>query len=91
MVGQPLYHQTATNGRGGIPAWWFGAPLIAFVYAFVTPMFVPDIVSVPEALPEGLDHVLRWCIGLVLGVVMLGIWQIIRWARGYGLRSRPVN
>ena len=91
MPGQPLYHQTATHGHGGIPGWWFGAPLIAFAYAFVTPRFVPDIVSVPEALPAGLDHVMRWCIGLVLGVVMLAFWQIIRWARGHGLRSRPVD
>jgi hypothetical protein len=23
MTKLPLYHQTATDGHGGIPAWWF--------------------------------------------------------------------
>ena len=39
-----LYHQTAMHGRGGIPSWWFGAPIIAFVYTFFTATLVPDLV-----------------------------------------------
>ena len=35
MTKLPLYHETARDGRGGIPGWWFGAPVIAFAYAFV--------------------------------------------------------
>lgn len=80
MKQQPLYHQTATDERGGIPGWWFGAPVIAFVYAFVTPRFVPDIVSIPETLPEGLATPMRWFVGLLLGVGLLLSWQIARWA-----------
>ncbi|HLG55304.1 MAG TPA: hypothetical protein VI485_08225 [Vicinamibacterales bacterium] len=75
-----LHHETATDGRGGIPGWWFGAPLIAFVYAFATPRLLPDIVSVPATLPAGLAGPMRWFIGLVLGVVLLSTWHLIRWA-----------
>jgi hypothetical protein len=81
MAKTPLYHQTARDGRGGIPAWWFGAPFIAFVYAFLTPGVLPDIVAVPEALPPGLATALRWLVGLLVGVVLLSCWQVVRWAR----------
>jgi hypothetical protein len=80
MRNSPLYHQTATDGRGGIPAWWFGAPAIAFVYAFITPRFVPDLVSLPEALPNGVATPLRWFIGLLLGVALLSTWRLLRLA-----------
>ena len=80
MRNSPLYHQTATGGRGGIPAWWFGAPAIAFVYAFITPRVVPDLVSLPEALPSGVATPLRWFIGLLLGVALLSTWRLLRWA-----------
>ena len=81
MTKQPLYHQTATDGHGGIPAWWFGAPMVAFVYLLVTPRFLPDIVSVPDALPAGLATTVRWFVGLVLGVALVTTAQGIRWAR----------
>jgi len=81
MAKQPLYHQTATDGRGGIPAWWFGAPVVAFVYVLVTPRFLPDVVSVPDALPAGLAATIRWFIGLVLGVALATAWQCVRWVR----------
>lgn len=84
MANSPLYHQTARDGRGGIPAWWFGAPFIAFVYAFLTPGVLPDIVAVPEALPPGLATALRWLVGLLLGVVLLSCWQVVQWARRAG-------
>ena len=45
---EPLYHETA-RGRIGIPAWWFGAPFIAFAYVLATPRFLPDLVAVPAA------------------------------------------
>ena len=77
----PLYHETAPHGRGGIPAWWFGAPFFAFVYAFMTPRFLPDIVPIPAALPPGLASTMRWFLGLLLGVVLLSLWQVIRWMR----------
>lgn len=81
MTKLPLYHQTATDGHGGIPAWWFGAPVVAFAYVFLIPRFLPDIVSVPDALPVGLAATVRWFIGLVLGVALVTTWQVIRWAR----------
>jgi hypothetical protein len=79
MAKLPLYHQTATAARGGIPAWWFGAPAIAFVYAFLTPTFLPDIVSVPDALPDGTATAMRWFVGLLLGVALLSTWRLVRW------------
>jgi hypothetical protein len=81
MTNLPLHHQTARDGRGGIPAWWFGAPFFAFVYAFLAPGVLPDIVAVPETLPQGLATALRWFIGLLLGVALLSCWQVVRWAR----------
>jgi hypothetical protein len=80
MAKLPLYHQTATDGHGGIPAWWFGAPAIAFLYTFLTPGFIPDIVSVPEALPNGMATAMRWFVGLLLGVALLSTWRLVRWA-----------
>jgi hypothetical protein len=83
-----LHHETARDGRGGIPAWWFGAPFIAFVYAFATPRLLPDIVSVPATLPPGLAAPMRWFIGLLLGVALLSAWQLVRWARITGHSRR---
>jgi len=77
----PLYHQTSRDGRGGIPGWWFGAPIVAFAYAFLTPRFVPDIVPVPGDLPGGMGPLMRWFIGLLLGVALLSAWRVIQWAR----------
>ncbi len=81
MTKQPLYHQTATDGHGGIPAWWVGAPVVAFLYVLVAPRFLPDIVTVPDALPAGLAATVRWFIGLVLGVALATAWQVVRWGR----------
>jgi hypothetical protein len=81
MARLPLYHQTARDGHGGIPGWWFGAPIVAFAYALVIPRFLSDPVAMPEGLPRGLDGILRWLIGLLLGVVLLSGWQFVLWAR----------
>ena len=43
MTKLPLYHETSSDGRGGIPGWWFGAPVVAFAYAFLAPRFVPTL------------------------------------------------
>jgi hypothetical protein len=75
----PLYHQTARDGRGGIPAWWFGAPIVAFVYAFLAPRLGLDIVTVPDALPGGLASAMRWMVGLLLGVALVTTWRVGRW------------
>jgi hypothetical protein len=81
MAKLPLYHQTATDGHGGIPAWWFGAPVVAFVYVLVNPRFVPDVVSIPDAFPAGLSTITRWFIGLMVGVALVSTWQVVRWVR----------
>ncbi|HZL93329.1 MAG TPA: hypothetical protein VFB99_06780 [Vicinamibacterales bacterium] len=60
MTKLPLYHETSSDGRGGIPGWWFGAPVVAFAYAFLAPRFVPDIVPPPQGLPEGMAPAMRW-------------------------------
>ena len=88
MAKLPLYHQTAWSGHGRIPAWWFGAPFLGFAYAFVAPRFLPDVVSVPELLPAGLAMVMRWLVGLLLGVALLSLWQLGRWAARTGGVSR---
>ena len=88
MSKQLLYHQTSRDGRGGIPGWWFGAPIVAFAYAFVTPRFMHDIVPVPPGLPEAIAPLMRWFIGLLLGVVLLSAWRVVQWARTPALRSR---
>jgi hypothetical protein len=74
----PLYHRTARDGRAGIPSWWFGAPIIAFVYAFLTPRIGLDIVTVPETLPNGMTAAMRWLVGLLLGVALISTWRVIR-------------
>jgi hypothetical protein len=75
----PLYHQTARDGHGGIPSWWFGAPIVAFVYAFLAPRLSLDIVTVPDALPGGLASAMRWMVGLLLGVALVATWRVGRW------------
>ncbi len=62
------------------PRWWFGAPLIAFAYTLVTPRFFPDIVSWPPELPGEQVGILRWLVGLVVGVAILVSWRLARWA-----------
>ena len=80
MAKEPLYHQTA-QGRFGTPAWWFGAPFVAFVYVFVTPRWLPDLVTPPAALPANLASPLRWFVGLLIGVALMIIVQLLRWLR----------
>ena len=88
MTKLPLYHETSRDGRGGIPGWWFGAAVVAFAYAFLTPRFVPEIVPFPQGLPEGLAPVMRWLIGLLLGVALLSAWHLVQWARSTRLPDR---
>jgi hypothetical protein len=78
MARLPLYHQTATPGRGGIPTWWFGAPVVAFLYAFAAGRFAPDLVSIPNDLPQNLVAPMRWLVGLVIGVALLAAWGVVR-------------
>lgn len=81
MTKLPLYHQTARAGRGGIPGWWFGAPVVAFAYAFLSPRFFPEIVSLPAELPQGMAPAMRWFVGLLLGVALVSAWQLVQWFR----------
>jgi hypothetical protein len=76
MAKEPLYHETA-RGRFGIPGWWFGAPVVAFAYVLATPRFLPDLVAVPAALPSNLASPLRWFVGLLIGVALLTIVQLL--------------
>lgn len=69
----PATQETGRTWRGPTPAWWFGAPLIAGVYVFLTPRFLPDIVSV------GTNGPVRWLVGLLVGVAILSTWRIVRW------------
>ncbi len=80
MTKEPLYHETA-RGRIGIPAWWFGAPVIAFAYVLAIPRFLPDLVAVPAALPSNLASPLRWFVGLLFGVALMSVVQVILWLR----------
>ena len=80
MEKSPLYHETA-RGRMGIPAWWFGAPVVAFAYVLVTPRWLPDLITPPPALPANLEAPLRWFVGLVIGVALLTIVQLLLWVR----------
>lgn len=70
----PTAHGTGGRWRGASPVWWFGAPLIATAYVFLTPRFLPDIVPAAATNPP-----VRWLVGLVIGVAILSIWQIGRW------------
>ena len=70
-----------SNAMSGVgPRWWFGAPFIAFAYTLVTPRFVPDIVGWPQQLPGEQVAILRWLVGLVIGVALLTTWRLVRWA-----------
>ena len=73
----PLFHETA---QGGVPAWWFSAPFIAFAYILLTPRFLPDIVTVPDAVSE-LATIIRWFVGLLLGVIALSVVRLIQSAQ----------
>ena len=84
MIKEPLYHETP-RGRFGIPAWWFGAPVAAFVYVFVTPRWLPDLVTPPPALPANLAAPLRWFVGLLIGVALMTVVQLL-----FRLRRRNV-
>jgi hypothetical protein len=88
MTKLPLYHEIARDGRGGIPGWWFGAPVVAFAYTFLAPRFIPEIVSMPSGLPQGLAPVMRWFIGLLLGVALLLVLRLVQWIRSSGV-PRP--
>ena len=80
MAKEPLYHEAAP-GRFGIPRWWFGAPVVAFAYVLATPRFLPDLVAVPSTLPSNLASPLRWFVGLVLGVALMSLLQLLFWLR----------
>jgi hypothetical protein len=88
MTKLPLYHQITKDGRGGIPGWWFGAPVVAFAYEFLTPRFIPEVVSLPLGLPENMAPFMRWFVGLLLGVTLLSAWRIVQWARSRKLGGR---
>jgi hypothetical protein len=77
---EPLYHEAAP-GRFGIPRWWFGAPVVAFAYVLATPRVLPDLVAVPPTLPSNLVSPLRWFVGLVLGVALMSLIQLLFWLR----------
>jgi hypothetical protein len=70
----PAFDRTGGRWRGTVPVWWFGAPLIATLYVFLTPRVLPDIVPETASMP-----LVRWLVGLVIGVAILSIWQIARW------------
>jgi len=75
-----MYHETA-RGRFGIPGWWFGAPIVAFAYVLAAPRFLPDLVAVPSTLPSNLATPLRWFVGLLLGVALMALMQLLLWLR----------
>jgi hypothetical protein len=81
MTRQPLHHQAASDGRGGIPGWWFGAPAVAFAYAFLAGRVAPDLIPLPEGLPAGMAPAFRWFVGLLLGVALLSVVRLALWAR----------
>ena len=87
MIKEPLYHE-APPGRFGLPTWWFGAPAIAFLYAWLTPQFLPDLVTPPATLPGNLAAPLRWFVGLLLGVAVMSLVQLALWLRAQ-TRSVP--
>jgi hypothetical protein len=85
MAEEPLYHQTP-RGKSGVPAWWFGAPAIAFVYVWLTPRFLPDLVGIPRDLPAPLASSVRWLVGLVAGAALMAVVQIVQSFRKRGHR-----
>ena len=85
MAEEPLYHQTP-RGKSGVPVWWFGAPAIAFVYVWLTPQFLPDLVSMPRDLPPPLAQIVRWLVGLVAGTALMAVVQIVQSFRNRGER-----
>ena len=80
MDREPLYHE-ASPGRFGIPTWWFGAPVVAFAYVLLIPRVLPDLVAIPATLPDNLAAPLRWFVGLVLGVALMSVVQLLLWLR----------
>jgi hypothetical protein len=42
---------------------------------------VPDLVPVPDALPQNLAAAMRWFIGLLIGVALLSLWRLTLWIR----------
>ena len=78
MAKVPLYHETAGGVRGIVPKWRFGAPLIAVLYLFLTPRYLPDIVTVPEELSRS-PGALRLFVGLLIGVTVLAALQVLQW------------
>ena len=51
--------------RGTTPTWWFGAPILAAIYVFLSPQFVPAFEPAAEQTP-----VIRWLVGLVVGACL---------------------
>lgn len=85
MADEPLYHQTP-RGKFGLPAWWFGAPAIAFVYVWLTPRFLPEIIAIPRDLPAPLASSVRWLVGLVAGSALMAAVQLVKSVRDRGQR-----
>ena len=85
MADEPLYHQTP-RGKFGLPAWWFGAPAIAFVYVWLTPRFLPEIIGIPRDLPAPLASSVRWLVGLVAGSALMAVVQLVQSFRKRGQR-----
>ena len=80
MEKPPLYHETVRR-RFGSPAWWFGAPVVAFAYVLLAPRLIPDLVTIPETLPRNLMAPVRWLVGLLIGVAVLAAVQLLVWLR----------
>jgi hypothetical protein len=87
MDREPLYHEVS-RGRFGLPAWWFGAPAVAFLYVLLTPRFLPELV-VAGALPAGLAAAIRWMVGLLVGVALISAVRLFLWSGRRFRRFRP--
>ena len=85
MAREPLYHE-APRGKFGVPVWWFGAPAIAFVYVWLTPRFLPDLVAIPRDLPGPLASSVRWLVGLVAGSALIAVVHLVQSFRKRGQR-----
>ena len=85
MAREPLYHETP-RGKSGIPVWWFGAPAVAFVYVWLTPRFLPEIIAIPRDLPAPLTSSVRWLVGLVAGSALMAAVQVVQSFRSRGPR-----